>query len=134
MTLRIFDLSQRRNWWQAVLWYLCYLAIGLPLVGIAGVVGTTLAAALGFYDYPLTFDEGVERGKIFGILTGLVYGLVLAGLLIRTRYRDRWSLVLVVVAHLFLIFLGGPPVALVLLAAITTRPANGSRPSPEALA
>jgi hypothetical protein len=108
----LMNFSYRRNWLQAIGWYLIFLVIGAVLGAVVGRV-TAINA--------ISFSQGFDVGNKAGQLSAIPYHIVLAALLVWPRPKDAPNIMLVITGvAISSVFgaLGG----LIPLAVLTTRP------------
>ena len=112
----IFDLKSKKNWKQAILFYVIYFVIGLTIVFVAG----SLFGILVGDKYPDTeaFDIGFRLGQFVAIL--LVIGLTIYILRQKEMYKNSLGVLLGLLA-IILSVLGGILLGLLPLAYLLTR-------------
>jgi hypothetical protein len=112
MFAEIMNFSYRRNWLQAIGWYLIFLLGGIVIGGIVGRMAGIAATS---------FGEGFDIGNKAGQLSAIPYHIVLATLLVWHRPKDAPNILLAfagVAISTLLGALGG----LIPLAVLSTRP------------
>jgi len=112
MFAEIMNFSYRRNWLQAVGWYLMFLVIGIVL---GAVVGRMAGIAT------TSFAEGFDIGNKAGQLSAIPYHIVLATLLLWQRPKDATN-ILLALAGVAISALLGALGGLIPLAVVATRP------------
>ena len=103
--------SYKRNWKEAIGFYIAFLILGLVLGGIAAVFG-------GASSGNATFNEGVK----IGALVSIIYCLLISGLLLKEKrlFKNFVYILLALVSGL-LAGLGGGLLGMIIPAFLTTR-------------
>jgi hypothetical protein len=116
MFAEIMNFSYRRNWLQAIGWYLMFL-IGSIVIG--AVVGRMAGIAA------TSFGEGFDIGNRAGQLSAIPYHIALATLLLWHRQKDAPN-ILLALAGVAISSLLGALGGLIPLAVLSTRPSMKS--------
>ncbi len=107
--------SYKRNWKEAIGFYIVFILICLVLGGIGGALsynGSSTANA------QQTYEQGVHVGTWIA----LIYCLVIAGILVNTKkLYTNFGYILLVIATGILSVFGGALLGLIIPAIITTR-------------
>lgn len=115
MFAEIMNFNYRRNWLQAIGWYLTFFVIGIALSAVAGrIVGINTT----------TFAEGYELGNKVGQIFIVFYCLAVAVLLLWRRPKDGVNILLAVAGVVMAALLFGALSGLIFLAILTTRPSS----------
>ena len=112
MFAELMNFSHRRNWLQAIGWYLIFLIGGIVIGGVIGRMAGIAATS---------FSEGYDIGNKAGQLSAIPYHIALATLLVWNRPKDAPNILLAfagVAISALLGALGG----LIPLAVLSTRP------------
>jgi hypothetical protein len=113
MFAEIMNFNYRRNWLQAIAWYLTFLVIGVALSAVAGkLIGINTTS----------FAEGYELGVKVGQIFIVFYCLALAVLLLWGRPKNGVNILLAVAGVVLSALLFGALTGLITLAILTTRP------------
>src|SRR3989344_840855 len=115
MFKHLTNFSYKRNWKEAIGFYLAYFLVGIILGGIGGALyGIQLGAT--------TFSEGFNGGLGIGAVVGIVYSLAIAILLLiqKKLYKNFGYIVLALLSGILAAF-GGSLLGLVIPAFLTTR-------------
>jgi hypothetical protein len=112
MFAEIMNFAYRRNWLQAIAWYLIFLLGGIVIGGIVGRVAGIAATS---------FGEGFDIGNKAGQLSAIPYHIVLATLLVWHRPKDAAN-VLLALAGVAISSVFGALGGLIPLAVLATRP------------
>jgi hypothetical protein len=119
MFREIMNFSYRRNWLQAIGFFLMYFLIGIVIGAVVGRI-----AGIG----AKSFSEGYDIGNLAGQLSAIPYHLLLATLLIWHRPKEPVNILLALAGVLLSSVLGAlgglPP-----LAVLSTRPIAGASPA-----
>lgn len=108
----LMNFSYRRNWLQAIGWYLIFLVIGAVLGAVVGRVAGINA---------MSFSQGFDVGNKAGQLSAIPYHIVLAALLVWPRPKDAVNIMLAI-AGVAISSVFGALGGLIPLAVLTTRP------------
>ena len=114
MFREIMNFNYRRNWLQAIGFFIMYFVIGVVLGAVVGRI-----AGIG----AKSFSEGYDIGNLAGQLSAIPYHLLLATLLIWKRPKEPVN-ILLAAASVFLSSILGALGRLPLLAVLSTRPVN----------
>lgn len=115
MFKELTNFSHKRNWKEAVGFYLAYLLVGLILGAIGG-------GLVGIQSDATTFNEGFNASLEIGAIIGTIYSLAItfAILIKRKLYKNFGLIVLALLSGLLAVF-GGLLFALLIPAFLTTR-------------
>ncbi len=108
----LMNFSYRRNWLQAIGWYVIFLVIGAVLGAVVGRVAAINA---------ISFSQGFDLGNKAGQLSAIPYHIVLAALLVWPRPKDAVNIMLAI-AGVAISSVFGALGGLIPLAVLTTRP------------
>ena len=114
MFSEMMNFAYRRNWLQAIAWYVTFLLIGLVLAAVAGRIGAINATS---------FTEGYDIGNKIGQIFIVFYVLVVAGLLLWHRAKNGVNILLALAGVVAAALLLGGISGLIFPAILTTRPA-----------
>ncbi len=118
MFKKLTDFSYKRNWKEAVGFYLAYFLVGLILSGIAGGLSSISSETI-------TFSEGFDAGMGIGAMVAVVYSLIISFIVLiqKKLYKNFWYVILALSSGLLAI-LGGLLLGLMISAFMTTRDAS----------
>jgi len=107
------NFSYKRNWKEAIGFYLAYLLLGIILSGIVGGL-----AGSGYN----TFNQGFTRGVSVGPMVAVIFCLIISGLLLKEKklFRKFGYIILALLSGILAI-LGGTLLGLIIPAIITTK-------------
>jgi uncharacterized membrane protein len=118
MFKNLTSFSYKRNWKEAIGFYLAYFLLGLMLSGISGVIFGTLSEAT-------TFREGFNSGRHAGAVVSIVFCLVIAvSLLVQKKMHQNFGYVILALLSAMLAAFGGALLGLIIPAFMTTRGAS----------
>lgn len=117
MFKNLTDFSYKRNWQEAIGFYLAYLLLGMVLAGIAGALTGILSGAN-------TFSRGFNQGLGVGATISVVFSLIISGLLLKEKklFRNFGYVLLILLGGILAV--GGLLLGLVIPAFISTRGAT----------
>jgi hypothetical protein len=114
MFREIMNFNYRRNWLQAIGFFVMYFVIGVAIGAVVGRVAGIAATS---------FSEGYDIGNLAGQLSAIPYHLLLAVLLIWNRPKEPLNILLALAGVLLSSMLGAlgglPPLAI-----LSTRPVS----------
>ena len=115
MFKNLTNFSYKRNWKEAVGFYLAYFLVGLILGGIGGALSGIQSGAS-------TFDEGFRSSLGVGAMVAIVYCLIIACLVLAQRklYKNFGYVILALLSAVLAAF-GGLLWGLIIPAFMTTR-------------
>lgn len=115
MFKKLTEFSYKRNWKEAIGFYLAYLLVGLILGGISGGLSSIQSGAT-------TFSEGFDAGLGIGAIVGIIYSLIISFVVLiqRKLYKNFGWVILALLSGLLAAF-GGSLLGLVIPAFMTTR-------------
>jgi uncharacterized membrane protein YoaK (UPF0700 family) len=124
MFKNLTDLSYKRNWKEAIGFYLAYLLLGFILGAVAGAFMAAQSGAT-------TFDQGFNQGVSIGAMVGIAYSLIVAcALLWKKKLYKNFGYVLLALVSGILAAFGGSLLGLIIPAVITTKSVVGSSVEP----
>ena len=115
MFKNLTNFSYKRNWKEAIGFYLAYCIVGFILGGIGG-------AFSGIQSGATTFGEGFSSALRVGAMIAIVYCLAIAILVLvqRKLYKNFWYVILALLGAILAAF-GGSLLGLIIPAFMTTR-------------
>ncbi len=122
MFKRLLDLAYKRNWKEAIGFYLAYLLLALVILFLlGGAVGLLVGT-----EEKTAFDEGYR----FGVIVATAYVLVLTGLLLRSKrlLGKNFGYLLFWLLSGLLTLVAGAFVGLIPAAYFSTKPAGAKKP------
>ena len=123
MFKNLTNFSYKRNWKEAIGFYLAYFIVGLILGGIGGALSSIQSGAT-------TFSEGFSSGLGVGAMVAIVYCLVVAILVLAQRklYKNFGYVILALLSAILAAF-GGSLLGLIIPAFMTTRGVSATETS-----
>jgi len=117
---KLTDFSYRRNWKEAVGFYIAYLLL-MILVGslLGGIIGSLFLPAAA--DFSGGFDFGVRVGTVVAVLISLLLSFAI---LAKKHLLNNFGLILLAIVAGILAFFGGGLLGLIPIAYLTTRENN----------
>lgn len=109
------NFAYKRNWKEAIGFYLAFLLVGL----IFGAIGGALS---GIQSKATTFSEGFNAGLGIGVIVGVVYSLIISFIVLvqRKLYSNFGYIILALLSGLLAVF-GGGLLGMIIPAFMTTR-------------
>ena len=124
MFKKLTKFSYKRNWKEAIGFYLAYFLVGLILGGIAGGLSSIQSGAT-------TFSEGFSAGLGIGQIVGIIYSLIISFVvLIQRKLYKNFGWVILALLNGILAFFGAALLGLVIPAFMTTRGATNTDTQP----
>ena len=123
MFKNLTSFSYKRNWKEAVGFYLVYLILGVILSGIiAGIIGPIILLGFRNLDISQAKSQGFATGQQIGTYTIIMFVLIISGLLLKSKklFKNFWYLVLALLGVILTVF-GGLLLGLIIPAFITTK-------------
>ncbi len=117
MFKKLTDFSYKRNWKEAIGFYLAYLLLAVILGGVFGALLSTSTNAQ-------TFQEGFNAGlqSNVGPMVAIIYiAIISVLLLIKRKLYTKFRYLILIVINLILAILGGGLLGLIIPAFMTTR-------------
>jgi hypothetical protein len=113
---KILDLAARRNWKQALLFYVIYLLVLLFGCALPGVLAAVIAS-------PYMPEQNFlnQTAKIIGHTAAFIACTILAALIIRAKRAKDFRILLPFVGTVILAYAGGAVLGMILPAYMTTR-------------
>jgi hypothetical protein len=108
---KLTDFSYRRNWKEAIGFYIAYFILGLVIGGLVGALSGVLNPSGGF-------DEGLKMGSIVAVLLTLTISTLV---LTKRGLSKSFGYIILVPLSGILAILGGGFLGLILPAFMTTR-------------
>lgn len=119
MFKKLTEFSYKRNWKEAIGFYLAYFLVGLILAGIAGGLLIIIQSGVN------TFGEGFNAGLVIGQIVGVIYSLIISfAVLIQRKLYKNFGYVILVLLNGLLALFGGLLLGLIIPAFMTTRGAT----------
>lgn len=124
MFKKLTEFSYKRNWKEAIGFYLAYFLVGLILAGISGELSSIQSGAT-------TFSEGFDAGFRIGAIVVIIYSLIISFVVLiqRKLYKNFGWVILALLSGLLAAF-GGLLLGLAIPAFITTRGATTTETQP----
>jgi len=115
MFKNLTNFSYKRNWKEAIGFYLSYLLLFIILGVIISVLIDILSGAN-------TFDQGLNIGLKVGMITSIIFCVITSGLLLKEKklFKNFWYIFLVLLSGI-LAYFGGSLFGLIIPAFITTK-------------
>ena len=124
MFKKLAEFSYKRNWKEAIGFYLAYFLVGLILGGIAGGLSSIQSGAT-------TFSAGFNAGLGIGQIVGVIYSLIISFVvLIQRRLYKNFGWVILALLNGLLAFWGGSLLGLIIPTFMTTRGATTTETQP----
>lgn len=112
----LVDFSYKRNWKEAVGFYLAYLVLGVILAAIAGGLSS-------FFSEIGTFEQGYNQGVKAGSVTGVIFCLLISIVLLKQKKLFiNFGYIILALLGVILSLLGGLLFGLMIPAYLTTKP------------
>jgi len=109
------NFSYKRNWKEAIGFYIAYFVIGLILLAISGSLAGT-------QNNVTTFDEGFEMGAKIGAMMAIIYSLVLSLIvLIQGKLHKNYGYLILALLSPILAVFGALLAGMIIPAFLTTR-------------
>lgn len=122
MFKHLTDFSYKRNWKEALGFYLAYAFLGLVLLVVIGEI-----IALPYSSPTATFDQGYKLGQSIGSVLAPIYCLVIACLLlIKKKFYKNFGYILLGILTGALGLAGGVILGLIIPAVMTTKSLSSS--------
>jgi len=115
MFKKLTNFSYKRNWKEAIGFYLAYFLVGLILSAVGGALSGIQSGAT-------TFGEGFNSGLVIGAMIAIVYSLIISFVVLiqRKLYKNFGYIILALLSGLLAEF-GGLLLGLIIPTFITTK-------------
>lgn len=104
----LFDFSYKRNFIEAVGFYIAYFVFAVILAFCAGLVGGGIARIITQGDPIAGRELGGLIGGIFGFVSEVLLCLIVSIIIaVKKKLKDFWSILLIILSFIFTTLAGG---------------------------
>jgi len=121
MFKNLTNFSYKRNWKDAIGFYLAYLLLAVILGMIAGGL-TGILMPSNATTFSQGFNQGLHQGVQIGTIVAVIYCLIISGLLLwQKKLYKNFGFILLALLSAFLAVFGASLLGLIIPAIITTK-------------